>query len=73
MGENKFVEKICAYEEFSNLLDYVYENQLGQPEGGKYSKQKIKEEYERFIREMYRIMKEDEVNNEHEKNNHSLP
>mgnify|MGYP000071548490 FL=1 len=73
LGENKFVEKICAYEEFSNLLDYVYENQLGQPEGGKYSKHKIKEEYERFIREMYRIMKEDEVNNEHEKNDHSPP
>lgn len=70
LEEDKFVEAICSCKEFSNLLDYVYEHQL---EAGKYSKQKIKEEYERFTREMYRIMKEDEVNNEHEKNDHSLP
>lgn len=70
LEEDKFVEVICSCKEFSNLLDYVYEHQL---EAGKYSKQKIKEEYERFIREIYRIMKEDEVNNEHEKNDHSLP
>lgn len=70
LEENKFVEMICSCKEFLNLVDYVYEYQL---EAGKYSKQKIKEEYERFIREMYRIMKEDEVNNEHEKNDHSLP
>ena len=70
LEEDKFVEVICSCKEFSNLLDYVYEHQL---EAGKYSKQKIKESYESFIREMYRIMKEDEVNNEHEKNDHSLP
>lgn len=70
LKEDVFVETICSCQEFSNLLDYVYEHQR---EAGKYSKQKIKEEYERFIREMYRIMKEDEVNNEHEKNDHSLP
>lgn len=70
LEEDKFVEVICSCKEFSNLLDYVYEHQL---EAGKYSKQKIKESYESFIREMYRTMKEDEVNNEHEKNDHSLP
>ena len=70
LEEDKFVEAVCSCKELSNLLDYVYEHQL---ESGKYSKQKIKEEYERFIREIYRIMKEDEVNNEHEKNDHSLP
>lgn len=60
LKEDQFVEVICSCKEFSNLLNYVYENQLGQPEGGKYTKQKIKEGYESFIREMYRIMKEDE-------------
>ena len=70
LEEDKFVEVICSCKELSNLLDYVYGHQL---EAGKYSKQKIKEEYERFTREIYRIMKEDEVNNEHEKNDHSLP
>lgn len=70
LEEDKFVEAVCSCKELSNLLNYVYEHQL---EAGKYSKQKIKEEYERFTREMYRIMKEDEVNNEHEKNDHSLP
>lgn len=70
LEEDKFVEAVCSCKELSNLLDYVYEHQL---EAGKYSKQKIKESYESFIREMYRIMKEDEVNNEHEKNDHSLP
>ena len=60
LKEDTFVEVICSCKEFSNLLDYVYENQLGQPEGGKYTKQKIKEGYENFIREMYHIMKEDE-------------
>ena len=70
LEEDKFVEAVCSCKELSNLLNYVYEHQL---EAGKYSKQKIKEEYERFTREIYRIMKEDEVNNEHEKNDHSLP
>lgn len=70
LKEDKFIETICSCKEFFNLVEYVYEHQL---EAGKYSKQKIKEEYERFTREIYRIMKEDEVNNEHEKNDHSLP
>lgn len=68
LEENKFVEMICSCKEFLNLVDYVYEHQL---EAGKYMKQKIKEEYERLIREQYRIMKEDEseneAKNEHEK------
>lgn len=58
LEEDKFVEAVCSCKELSNLLNYVYEHQL---EAGKYSKQKIKEEYERFTREIYRIMKEDEV------------
>ena len=73
MEEDKFVEVICTGKEFSNLVDYVYRNQLGKIEGEKYTKQKIKEDYENFTREVYLIMKEDEVNNEHEKNDHSLP
>ena len=67
LKEDQFVEVICSCKEFSNLLNYVYENQLGQPEGGKYTKQKIKEGYESFIREMYRIMKEDEDEQNDEK------
>lgn len=67
LKEDVFVELICSCKEFSNLLDYVYENQLGQSEGGKYTKQKIKEGYESFIREMYRIMKEDEEEQNDEK------
>ena len=66
-----------AYEgddSWSKLSDgYWLHGNEHQLEAGKYSKQKIKEEYERFTREIYRIMKEDEVNNEHEKNDHSLP
>ena len=73
LEEDKFVEVICTGKEFSNLVDYVYRNQLGKIEGEKYTKQKIKEDYENFTREVYLIMKEDEVNNEHEKNDHSLP
>ena len=73
LEEDKFVEVICTGKEFSNLVNYVYRNQLGKIEGEKYTKQKIKEDYKNFTREVYLIMKEDEVNNEHEKNDHSLP
>ena len=44
--------------EFSSLVDYVYEHQLKK---GKYSKEEIRKCYKEFMREMYEICKEDEV------------
>ena len=54
----RFVEVIGSCVEFSNLVDYVYEHQL---EKGKYSKEEIRECYQKFMREMYVLCKEDKV------------
>lgn len=54
----RFVEVIGSCVEFSNLVDYVYEYQL---EKGKYSKEEIRECYQKFMREMYVLCKEDKV------------
>lgn len=70
LEEEAFIETICSSKEFENLVDHVYRYPF---EKDKYYKKDIGEKYKEFTREIYRIMKEDEVNNEHEKNDHSLP
>lgn len=54
----KFVEVISSYQEFSNLVDHVYEYSI---EKGKYSKEEIRECYQKFMREMYVLCKQDKV------------
>ena len=51
---NDFVENVCSKEEFSRLVDYVYENQF---ELGRYTKEEITENYKSFIMDMYKINK----------------
>lgn len=47
---DEFVDLICAYDEFSNLVKHVYDHQLEQ---GKYSEGEIADKYREFIREIY--------------------
>ena len=58
LGADRLVEIISSCLEFSSLVDYVYEHQLKK---GKYSKEEIRKCYKEFMREMYEICKEDEV------------
>lgn len=46
-----FVSNICSREDFSNLVNHVYEHPIGK---NKYSKEEIKECYEEFIRDIYK-------------------
>ena len=46
-----FVSNICSREDFSNLVNHVYEHPI---EKNKYSKEEIKECYEEFIRDIYK-------------------
>lgn len=52
----KFVEVISSCQEFSNLVDHVYEYSI---EKGKYSKEEIRKCYKEFMREMYEVCKEE--------------
>lgn len=58
LGADRLVEIISSCLEFSSLVDYAYEHQLKK---GKYSKEEIRKCYKEFMREMYEICKEDEV------------
>lgn len=50
LKKSEFTDVICASEEFSNLVNYVYDHQL---EENKYSKKEINEKYKELIGKMY--------------------